>query len=578
MKSNSTPALLVAAFLFLWCPAHAATIQLEIYNSSPLIDSLGAPLAGDTNAGDLVQIILAGSNQAINPPAPDGGVTGDDTLLFTTHVGAGILGNPDQGLLDVFPVSYAPELVGSNAYVRFWDSTTAGTATHYGNTTVFPLPAGDAFNQAIFDFVPLDSALRTTDLSFIPPISGMTLSAGEISISWIPSNDPAVVAYQIYRDGTLLATTIASNRTDTGLAADTQYCYSIVAVDAGGLPVGSALDICLRTYRLAGSEAGIFNGLAIRTSAPSPETSALLRLVLSKTGSFSARLAIDGDRFGFKGQFDASGNATNFLPRSGQSALQVALGLDVSNSTDQITGTISDGDFVSELLADRATFSSSNPCPWAGRYAFLIAPAGDGDPNLPQGYGFGTLTLSPTGSAKLAGFLGDGLKLKATVPFSKFGTAPLLVRPYKNQGVCVTWLTILTNQTLEAVTDWIKPPVSADPRYPAGFTATVDLTGAKSVTPSAGQRRLTLSGGNLASNLVTTVTFDASGKATVLNPGPENLSLSASLVTGQFKGSFTHPVLNQKISLAGQFVAPDSGAGTFVGDTETGAVLIEPLP
>lgn len=104
--------------LLLWsvlaCRAHATTIQMELYNSYPLLNSDAlTPLAGNSSAGDLVQVILAGANNAIDTPNVYGSPGGDDTLLFTTHLGAGIP-IPDPGYLDVFPLNYSSSLVHSN--------------------------------------------------------------------------------------------------------------------------------------------------------------------------------------------------------------------------------------------------------------------------------------------------------------------------------------------------------------------------------------------------------------------------------------------------------------------------------
>jgi hypothetical protein len=49
--------------------------------------------------------------------------------------------------------------------------------------------------------------------------------------------------------------------------------------------------------------------------------------------------------------------------------------------------------------------------------------------------------------------------------------------------------------------------------------------------------------------------------------------------TGQFSGSFTHPTLNETISFKGLVLQLDkTGAGYFVGTSETGLAIIELLP
>ena len=333
---------------------------------------------------------------------------------------------------------------------------------------------------------------------------------------------------------------------------------------------------------------GTYNGLAIQTNAPSHGSSGSINLVLSKTGSFAANLTMGGVKSAFKGQFDTSGNATNTVTRKRLNPLQVILHLDVVSNTDTdgITGTVSeDGTFTSELLADRAVFNRTNSCPWAGTYTVVLVPPDGSDPDIPQGYGYGTLKVTTMGGGKLTGVLGDGTKISVTVPLSKYGTWPLYNVLYRNQGSCIGWVTFATNNTLDATVDWFRPPMSTSHYYPAGFTTNVTLIGDKYVSPSAGgpsaagDRQIALGGGNLVSSIVKTGSVDAAGNVTVSPPNSENLQIKLQTATGQFSGSFTHPLLNKRITFKGLVLQIETnGAGYFLGTNESGYVTIEPVP
>lgn len=158
--------LLILGLSVLAYESNATTIQLELYNSYPLLasDAL-TPLAGSPSSGDLIQVILAGGNSAIDAPDSFGSASGDDTLLFTTHLGAGIPG-PANGYVDAFPLNFDSSLINDYVYVRFWNGTTPGGSSYYGNSTLLQLPAGDAFNLASLDFVPLSSSPHVTDQPF----------------------------------------------------------------------------------------------------------------------------------------------------------------------------------------------------------------------------------------------------------------------------------------------------------------------------------------------------------------------------------------------------------------------------
>src|SRR5207249_2911101 len=140
----------LAILMLLSAPVARATVDLTLFNSFALLDYTNSPLEGISTSGDLVQLILVGPNGVIDPPSLSGGVGGDDALLFTTHVDAGLT-STNTGLLVQSSILYADIFGGnSNAFVRFWDSNTAANAQYYGTSMVFTLPPGDAFGLAEF--------------------------------------------------------------------------------------------------------------------------------------------------------------------------------------------------------------------------------------------------------------------------------------------------------------------------------------------------------------------------------------------------------------------------------------------
>jgi len=332
---------------------------------------------------------------------------------------------------------------------------------------------------------------------------------------------------------------------------------------------------------------GTYNGLILNTNTPTQASSGFFSLVFSKTGSFAAKLAVGGASSSFHGQFDASGNATNTAPRAKLNSLQVSLHvLPVTDGTEQLTGTVSDGVFTSEILADLAVFNKVNLSPFVGRYTVVLAPANTNDVTVPQGFGYGTLTLSTTGSGKLQGTLGDGTKLNASAPVSGYGTWPLYNSLYKKQGSVIGWITIASNNTLTAMVDWFKPATPTDHFYPAGFTTAAGMTGAIYVSPTAGgpsiagSGTLTLGGGNLSGNIVKSVVIDAQGKVTVSPSGPDKLTMKIQPTTGQLSGSFVNPAIgNKSIKFNGLLLQSDkSSAGFFLGTSQSGFVTLEPSP
>lgn len=183
---NSRLVLLVVVVLVLLLGRSAnATVDLTLYNSAPLLDSNAlTPLQGTLVVGDLLQLIWVGPNGLIDLPGTTGHTGGDDALLHLGHVGAGVPGNPDQGFYVATGILLDNSLVGANAFVRFWNAADAASADHYGNSTIFTLPGGDAFGMAELDFAPLVSSPRVADQLFATavPEPGSLLLTGLLLI------------------------------------------------------------------------------------------------------------------------------------------------------------------------------------------------------------------------------------------------------------------------------------------------------------------------------------------------------------------------------------------------------------
>ncbi len=332
--------------------------------------------------------------------------------------------------------------------------------------------------------------------------------------------------------------------------------------------------------------AGTYSGLVLQTNALSVASSGSLSLALNAPGTFTAKLTMGTARSMFQGQFDVGGFATNTVARGNLSPLQVMLQLTQTGGTNQIIGTVSDGVFTSQVLADLGGFTKSFHCPVAGRFTFVVPPANPADPNFPQGYGYGTLTVSKLGRGRLKGVLGDGTPISALAPVSLINTWPFYQVLYQNKGISLGRLVFTGTNFVDAALDWLKPPLPTTHFYSGGFTTLVELTGAVYTKPNngnpsvAGTNVVTLGGGNLVSNIVNTVVVDAFGNVTVLTPGSDKLSLFVAPTTGLFSGSFVNTAINKMpIFFNGELLQTNRfGGGLFLGTNESGFVTLEPVP
>ena len=331
---------------------------------------------------------------------------------------------------------------------------------------------------------------------------------------------------------------------------------------------------------------GTYNGLFFETNGVRHESSGDLRLRVSSAGKYSASLRLAGRRYSASGRLDLEGYATNVIVRSGTNSLTVRWAVDLQG-LDQVTGTVTDGLWLSELLGDRALFhATTNPASLSGRYTFVLP--GSLSVGAPDADGWGTLKVTAAGAVSGAGSLSDGTKFSRKAPVSKSGAWPLYTPLYQTKGTLVGWLQFDTNATLDDVSglvDWFKPAQPAARFYPAGFTNQTTLSGSRYVAPPSSTNRVLaltngvaiLTGGNLSQAWTNDFVLGANNRVT--NASPNKLTLTLSLGTGLFKGSFLDTGVVRTVSFSGALLQKSTnGSGFFLGTNQSGQVLIEGRP
>lgn len=77
------------------------------------------------------------------------------------------------------------------------------------------------------------------------------LSSTQINLAWNPSTDNVGVArYEVFRNGSLVASVLGTSFTDTALSPGTRYCYVVRACDAAGNCSGPTGEACTTTTSL----------------------------------------------------------------------------------------------------------------------------------------------------------------------------------------------------------------------------------------------------------------------------------------------------------------------------------------
>ena len=326
---------------------------------------------------------------------------------------------------------------------------------------------------------------------------------------------------------------------------------------------------------------GTFNGLFYANTGVTHQNSGFITVTTTASRNYSGKLQIGGGTYSISGQLDLAGMATNIIARPHQSSLTVQL---ATRGSELMFGTVSsENSWAAEIIADRAVYNpQTHPAPQTGQYTLLVAGT-NGDSTLPEGSGYGTVTVSQSGSVSFAVSLADGTKLSHSAPLSQNGQVPFYASLYKGQGSILGWIIFTDDAVLTGNLSWTKPLMIAA-RYPSSFAWTTEATGARYYPPGKGSNVLgaasssvtiTLGGGGLGSNITNVFTLDANNH--VKNPSlADKLTLSFKPSNGLFQGTQIIPGTRKAASFGGTFLqGQSSGAGCFLGLDQSGRVSFE---
>ncbi len=336
------------------------------------------------------------------------------------------------------------------------------------------------------------------------------------------------------------------------------------------------------TYTFAAK--GIYNGLFMVSNDMAnvtEESAGMLRgLDVTAAGSYSGKLLLGGCTNAISGSFNVSGQASNHIARAAKKGpLVVEMTLNWSDLPPIIIGTVS-GTNGGLWTADLMAFAASNTLPSA-QYSMLLS-ATDGIGNLPPGDGYITMS-NHAGTVTLNGWLADGTGFTQTAPTDASGEFPLYASLYGNTSLLLGWVNMASNPAAGQAT-WIRKS-SHSAWYPNGFTNDLSLIGSVWTKPVAHTApfpmdfSLSISGGNLISNLEYTFNFSSNGTLRILSPvaGPATNSLTGSLNprTGLFKFIFGNENRKGTTTGTGVFLQDvPSGGGYFLGTTNGGAIRL----
>ena len=303
--------------------------------------------------------------------------------------------------------------------------------------------------------------------------------------------------------------------------------------------------------------------------------------------SLSGKLTVGSSTPSLTGQFDPSGAATLITARKGESSLITKLQLDFAGQ--MITGSVTDGSFVAQIIADAQFFTSSlKATNYEGQYTFIIP--GTNDPTVgPSGTSSGTVTVSSSGAVTFSVSLADGTTSAANPSsvVSKDGYWPFYLPLYNGAGSLWSW-TCFTNGAMMSAPNasWINATNSSKSAlYRAGFTNQSALIIGSAYSPTnkpllaLSNAQVILEGGNLPFTITNLITLASNDTITVTNAGDTNkLTLTISKSTGAITGTFANPSKpSQSIAISGVLMQNETNAqGYFSGTNQSGTFMLVP--
>jgi hypothetical protein len=282
------------------------------------------------------------------------------------------------------------------------------------------------------------------------------------------------------------------------------------------------------------------------------------------------------------GRFNLDGQARTTV-RRGSAALTTIMQLNPAQQ--RIDGTVSDGTWASDLIANLMPFTLRNPATnFVGKYTMTIAGV-PGSTNTPAGNGYATMSVGIGGTLRMAGSLADNAFMSEAVGVSGGGEWPLYVPLYGGRGVILGWVSFSGTPaaTLDGNATWIRPAMPLAAIYKAGFTNATSVVGSSFYPAPAGVRVLSsstadciFSDGGLSARLTDDLALSPNNVFTSTALGnPYQTRLVIDRTTGLMRGSFFDPGTSRtNIVLGVVLQVQDQASGYFRGAGQTGAVSL----
>ena len=156
----------------------------------------------------------------------------DNTLFQISNNAAGIVGAGTYG--NSMYTSWNNHFTNDTYYLADLNGLNF-TWVESSNNNTYTWSQWQSFGNDVEGTLESVSSAGTTEPSVPTNLRATAISSSQINLIWTASTDKVgVTEYKIYREGSLIGTSVSNTYSDSALSAGTTYSYTVAAVDAKG--------------------------------------------------------------------------------------------------------------------------------------------------------------------------------------------------------------------------------------------------------------------------------------------------------------------------------------------------------
>ncbi|MCX6858016.1 MAG: putative Ig domain-containing protein [Verrucomicrobia bacterium] len=316
---------------------------------------------------------------------------------------------------------------------------------------------------------------------------------------------------------------------------------------------------------------GVWTGIVERKTGLNTDFGGRLKITVSNTGTYTGSITLGSKSYAWSSRIDALLNNTEpttpFTISRGRLLSPLTGNITLNLTTDQLSGSITDGTHTSTFKAFRNPWSATNKpvlVTTAYNSALEVPSPLVLNPIYPQGHGHVKLTISTTGTVIWAGKLADATTLTGSTTLGPLGETSIHSMLYVNTGSIQGWGTVtLATGLVDGDVNWLKSPqlpTSTTRSYKTGIplhsltirgaqysrpvvpTMIIDLDPQPLTGPLINNAKLRFTGLPMLMPLEQSFKVTKSNTATVPSlaaENPQNVRLSLNAATGTISGTFS---------------------------------------